>query len=96
MYQHNGPIEPERAIVTSERYMSDCHFSKDATYFHTIKNNDPDHVIEIFTQDYFPTSLKPYMHELYIKARFFGDKNNLKSIVLADSEYTLTHEYIRP
>ena len=36
------------------------------------------------------------MHELYIKARFFGDKNVGKSIILADSEYTLTHEYIRP
>ena len=95
-YRHTGPIEPERALITSQRYMSDNHFSKDATFFHTIKNNDADHIIEIFTQDYFPTSLKPYMHEFYIKARFFGDKNMGKQIILADSEYTLSHEYIRP
>ena len=94
-HRHTGPIEPEKATLTSERYVSDAHFSKDGTFFHILKNSDPEHVIEIYTQDYFVASLKPYMHELYIKAKFFDDKNKHQSIVLADSEYEVKHEYLR-
>ena len=93
--RHTEPIRPANATITSERYMSDAHFSKDGTFFHIIKNNDPDHVVEILTQDYFVTSLKPYMHELRIKARFFKDYRE-KVIVLADTEYKIDHTYLNP
>ena len=94
-WRHTGPTEPSKAIVTSERYMSDAHFSKYGTFFHIIKNNDPDRVIEIVTQDFFVTSMKPYMHELRIKARFFKDHRE-QVVILADSEYMIKHEYLSP
>ena len=51
--------------------------------------------MQIVTQDYFVSSLKPYMHELRIKARFFKDYRE-KVIILADSEYRVDHEYLNP
>ena len=94
-WRHTGPTEPSKARISSERYVSDAHFSKDGTFFHIIKNSDPEHVVEIVTQDYFTTSIKPYLHELYIKASFFDDKQHARAVFLADTEYEVKHEYLR-
>ena len=32
---------PQKRVLTSERYVSDYHFSKDATFFHALRNSGP-------------------------------------------------------
>ncbi len=50
------------------RYISDYSFSKDATFYHNLKNSDHN-ICEVFLQEYFIGALKPYMHELRIIVR---------------------------
>jgi len=54
--------------LTSVRYVSDFSFSKDATFYHNLKNSE-DSSVDIFLQEYFIGALKPYMHELKILVR---------------------------
>jgi hypothetical protein len=51
--------------------MSDTHFSKEATFFHILRNSGTTQ-LEVLTQDFFIDSLKPYMHELKIESRPLG------------------------
>lgn len=46
------------------------------------------------TQDYLMGSLKPYMHELTIRVRFFGDKTITAKFV-GPSNYKVTLDYIK-
>lgn len=61
----NSQIELKKASLSSNRYLSDFSFSKDATYFHNIKNSE-DSTVEVITYDYFIEALKPYLHEITI------------------------------
>ena len=54
--------------MTSVRYMSDYSFSKDATFYHNLKNSE-NKPVEVFLQEYLIGALKPYMHELKILVR---------------------------
>ena len=58
------------AILTSERYIVDEHFSKTGTFVHVLRNSDPSKILQVTTQDYFISSLKPYLSELEITFRF--------------------------
>lgn len=48
--------------------MSDYSFSKDATFYHNLKNSET-RPVEVFLQEYLIGALKPYMHELKILVR---------------------------
>lgn len=48
--------------------MSDYSFSKDATFYHNLKNSE-NKPVEVFLQEYLIGALKPYMHELKILVR---------------------------
>lgn len=69
-------------------------FSKDATFFHILKNGHDKKALEVVTQDYFISSLKPYMHELSIRVRFFKDESSQAKFIGRD-DYTVKHSYIR-
>lgn len=84
----NAP-KPVKSKLSSERYLSDAHFSKDATFFHTLRNS-MSVPLEVFTQDYFIDSLRPFMHELQVSVREFG-QSQYRQI----SGYKATVEYIR-
>jgi hypothetical protein len=86
-------VTPKHAVLSSERYMSDAHFSKDATFFHILRNSDPTNSLEVYTQDFFIDSLRPYMHELIIHQRSFADKKAVT--VLPKSSYSAKVKYIR-
>lgn len=85
---------PVKSWVSSERYCSDYQFSKDATFFHILKNSHPNKAFEVITQDYLISSLKPYMHELTIRVRFFGD-DSMQAKFLGREAYNATLDYIR-
>lgn len=63
------------APLSSDRFISDLSFSKDATFYHNLFNsrNEP---IEVLTQEYFVESLKPYMHELKVFLRDLDNHQN--------------------
>jgi hypothetical protein len=61
-------IQLEVASLTSVRYVSDYSFSKDATFYHNLKNSENKEVT-VSLQEYFIGALKPYMHELKIFQR---------------------------
>lgn len=61
-------IELHVAKLTSVRYVSDYSFSKDAMFYHNLKNSDT-HPCEVSLQEYFIGALKPYMHELKVLVR---------------------------
>lgn len=82
---------PQKNTLSSERFISDTHFSKDATFIHVLKNN-ADQPIEVFTQDYFIDSLKPFMHELKIQVRSF---NNSNRFLMPISSYKASVKYMR-
>jgi hypothetical protein len=67
------------ASLTSVRYVSDYSFSKDATFYHNLKNAESKQV-NVYLQEYFIGALKPYMHELKILQRNMdtGEKTELK------------------
>lgn len=46
------------------------------------------------TQDFFIGSLKPYIHELSIRVRFFKDETNSAKFIGRNS-YSVDHNYIR-
>jgi hypothetical protein len=48
--------------------MSDYSFSKDAMFYHNLKNSDT-YPCEVSLQEYFIGALKPYMHELRVLVR---------------------------
>jgi hypothetical protein len=54
--------------LSSNRYLTDFSFSKDATFFHNIKNSE-DYPVDVITHDYFIEALKPYLHEITIFQR---------------------------
>ena len=58
-------IQLKRASLSSNRYLSDFSFSKDATFFHNLKNSE-DSPVEVITHDYFIEALKPYLHEITV------------------------------
>jgi hypothetical protein len=58
----------ETARLTSVRYVSDYSFSKDATFYHNLKNSAAEPVV-VYLQEYFFGALKPFMHELKIIVR---------------------------
>lgn len=61
-------VKLRESSLTSIRYFSDYHFSKDATFYHNLKNSQ-EAPVEIFLQEYLIGALKPYMHELKISTR---------------------------
>lgn len=54
--------------VTSARYLSDLHFSKEGVFHHSLTNSLQAEA-EVFVQDFFEDSLKPYMHELRVHVK---------------------------
>lgn len=56
------PIPPSRRYLSSERYLSDLQFAKDASFYHVLKNSHPSQSLEVVTQDYFRDSMRPYLH----------------------------------
>ena len=87
-------VVPTKAWLTSERYCSDLMFATDATFFHILKNNHPTNALDVITQDYLIGSLKPYMHELTIRVRFFGDES-MSAKFIGRQDYSVSLDYIR-
>ena len=85
---------PQRGWLTSDRYISDMSFSKEATFFHVLKNTHPKEALEVITQDYLIGSLKPYMHELTIRVKFFGD-DSMSAKFIGRNSYNVTLDYVR-
>lgn len=72
--------------------MSDYHFSKDATFYHTLKNSEKE-PCQIHLQEYFIGALKPYMHELKITMRSLKGKS--QSSVMPRKEYKSNIEFLK-
>lgn len=64
----SSEVKLQRSSLSSNRYLSDFSFSKDATFFHNIKNSE-NQPVDVITHDYFIESLKPYLHEIKIFQR---------------------------
>ena len=73
------------------RYVSDYSFSKDATYYHNLKNGADEEVI-VNLQEYFIGALKPYMHEMKVVGR---DMNTGAKYELPRSAYQSDIQFLR-
>lgn len=59
-----------------------------------MKNGHATKGLEVVTQDYLMGSLKPYIHELSIRVRFFKDETNAAKFI-GQSDYTVSLDYVR-
>jgi hypothetical protein len=64
-FWRGSEIQLKRASLSSNRYLTDFSFSKDATFFHNLKNAE-ELPVDVITHDYFIEALKPYLHEITI------------------------------
>ena len=87
-------IVPEKQWLTSERYFSDLQFAKDATFYHVLKNSHPTQALELVTQDYLRDSMRPYLHQLTIRVRFFGDIT-ARAKFIGRENYRVDQVYLR-
>jgi hypothetical protein len=87
-------LVPAKAWLSSERYLSDLSFARDATFFHILKNAHPNQAFELTTQDYLRDSMRPFLHQLTIRVRFFGDSSASAKFIGRDS-YTVSQKYVR-
>jgi len=83
------------AELTTERYVSDTHFSKDATFFHSLRNSLSDETLVVTTQDFFIESLKPYLHELVVLKRSLDGGDASPVTRVPASEYKVGISYFR-
>lgn len=55
--------------------MSDLHFAKKGTFYHSLKNNHDDKLkVELVIQEYFPHYIKPQIHTLRIYKKDINDQ----------------------
>ena len=88
------PISPSRRYLSSERYLSDLQFAKDASFYHVLKNSHPNQSLEVVTQDYFRDSMRPYLHQLTVRVRFFADESHVAKFI-GQNDYRVSQEYMR-
>ena len=59
-----------------------------------LKNSHETKALEVVTQDYLIGSMKPYMHELSIRVRFFKDETSSAKFI-GQNDFSVTLDYVR-
>jgi len=63
-------IDTIKTDLYTDRYLSDMHYGKDGTFFHHLRNTNPEkHTLVLYLQDFFIHSVRPFIHELTIFKR---------------------------
>jgi hypothetical protein len=52
--------------LQSERYIADLHFYKEGTFYHRLANTNSRDKLTVKLQEYFPSFIRPFLHELKI------------------------------